>query len=150
MAHGLSTFEKRKSLVLRVDGIGATLRAIDFALDFMGIPCWTDGLAGRAGIASMEGTPAWAVSLLLESPVVNLSCLIGIICPVTGCLTQTLHVSSENYRLSCCCALAHTITWRWNTFRSEHVTEERKPCLCLRRSQSGAILSLQYTMHVLI
>jgi hypothetical protein len=29
-------------------------------------------------------------------------------CPVTGCLTpaQTLHVSTANYRRSCCCALA--------------------------------------------
>ena len=35
----------------RVDGMGVSLRAIDFAFDdFMGIPDGTDGLAGRARI----------------------------------------------------------------------------------------------------
>ncbi len=33
MAHGSSTFEESKSLGSSVDGIGETLRAIDFALD---------------------------------------------------------------------------------------------------------------------
>ena len=48
------------------------------------------------------------VALFLKSPQVELSCLIGTRCPVTGCLTpaQTLHVRPANYRRPCCCALA--------------------------------------------
>ena len=39
-----------KTLGSRVDGISESLRAIDFAFDFMGIPDGIDGLAGRARI----------------------------------------------------------------------------------------------------
>ena len=49
-AQGSNTFEAIKTLGSRVDGIGVSLRAIDFAFDFMGIPDGTDGLAGRARI----------------------------------------------------------------------------------------------------
>ncbi len=40
-----------------------------------------------------------------------------------------------------------TSTRMWNTFRSEHVAEELKPCLSLCRAQSGAVelLSTRYT-----
>ena len=40
-------------------------------------------------------------------------------------------------------------TLMWNTFRSEHITEELKPCLSLCRAQSGAVELLR-TRHVLI
>jgi hypothetical protein len=49
-----------------VDGIGKTLRAIDFALDLMGIPCGTVGLAGRTGIARTGGAPASALRCFLS------------------------------------------------------------------------------------
>ncbi len=54
------------------------------------------------------GGASLGLALFLKSPRVELSCLIGIRCPVTGCLTsaQTLHVRPANYRWSCCCVLA--------------------------------------------
>jgi hypothetical protein len=60
-----------------------------------------DGRIGReGGHCKHGGAASLGVVLLLEYPVVILSCLIGTICPVTCGLTQTLHVRPANYRWS--------------------------------------------------
>ena len=60
------------------------------------------------GLDQHGGGDSLGLALFLKSPRVELSCLIGTRCLVTGCLTpaQTLHVHPANYRRPCCCALA--------------------------------------------
>ena len=43
-----------------------------------------------------------------------------------------------------------TATWKWNTFRGEHATEELEPFLWLGQAQPGAVQPLRYTIDVLI
>ncbi len=63
------------------------------------------------GLDDQGGDASPSLSFFLESPAVALSCLIGTICPITGCLTpaQPLHMRAANYRRSGCSALAHEL-----------------------------------------
>jgi hypothetical protein len=66
--------------------------------------CWS---SSGMGWISTGGGSSLGLVLFLKSPRVELSCLIGTRCPVTGCLTsaQTLQARPANDRRSCCCAL---------------------------------------------